>query len=254
MGHVHERCLLDWVSTQQASASFTGLPTCPNCKERYRGDIVFLFAAGFVLRLQLELPLPVQSRLVTELQRCGFKREATAMLRRASRSSVLVADPSHPETLRGLCTVASAMIEVRQWQAADMLLRRVLRSCEQHRRRSSGRFWQLVLGSLPAAAWEDEGEEEEALWAEYEWQYVRAISQDAADALAGALREQGRLEEAEQELSRHRALDREEWLSALALAVQQPLPLLCIITAGIALFACCWPLVQALRVRLLPWA
>lgn len=221
MGHVHERCLQEWVQAHAETSEVHGFPACPTCKERYRGDVVLLLAASSALRLSLDLPPSAESRLVTELQQRRMTREAAALLRRRMRWNVLVADETHPETLQGICNVASAMCEVRQWDAAAVLLRRVLKCCDRLLGtrsiwRSSWR-WQLPVVAGGDGAWGDEIDRDELEILRYERCCVHTIAQDAAEALVEVLRKLGRHEEAQAQLRRKKALSRSAWLGGALL-------------------------------------
>jgi len=217
IGHVHERCLQDWINSQAESADVPGIPTCPTCKERYHGDVLLLLAASSVLRLMLDLPPAAESSLVTELQRRHMVREANALIRRRMRWNVLVADENDPRTLQGICNVAAAMSEIKQHKAAATLSRRVLKHCERILRCSGTaptggwlRLWPARWtpdAAALAAAWR-EGDDDEEAELEHERKCVLLIAQGAVEALADALRRQGRHEEAEQQLQRGRAFAR----------------------------------------------
>eukprot|EP00747_Dinoflagellata_sp_TGD_P212970 gnl/TRDRNA2_/TRDRNA2_85997_c1_seq1.p1 gnl/TRDRNA2_/TRDRNA2_85997_c1~~gnl/TRDRNA2_/TRDRNA2_85997_c1_seq1.p1 ORF type:complete len:332 (+),score=57.07 gnl/TRDRNA2_/TRDRNA2_85997_c1_seq1:89-1084(+) len=228
MGRVHERCLQEWVLTHSTEVT-PGLPSCPTCKERYHGDVVLLLAAASTLRLNLELPSSVHTRLVTALQQRQMSREATALLRRGMRWNQLIADPTHPDTLQGLCNVAAAMGEIRQWDAECVLLRRVLKCCERLRGSGGGgskvghSWWACMLPWNWEIVWVgDDAVAEELEFLEYERQCVRAIASDAAKALSDTLTKQGRVEEAERQLGRGRAFDREEQLVSIMRLVEGP--------------------------------
>lgn len=244
---MHERCLQEWVQTRARTSETPGLPSCPTCKEPYRGDLLLLLAASSALQMQLDLPSSAESRLITELQNRKMNREANALLRRRMKWNVLVADELHPDTLQGFCNVASAMRELKQLDAAAVLLRRVLKNAERllGGSRHLGSWYSLLLGLTqprqgravhlaPAAAdWEIEAEVE---MLENERRCVLAIALDAADALADLLTKQGRLEEAERQLSRKKALTRKAVFIALADA--RPLILLLLLFLLGVLLSC----------------
>lgn len=234
VGHVHERCLQEWVQTHARTSELPGRPSCPTCKQPYRGDLLLFLAASSALQMRLDLPPSAESRLITELQNRKMNREANALLRRRMKWNVLVADELHPDTLQGFYNVASAMRELKQLDAAAVLFRRVLKSAERlqfksaewlvggrrHRRDSSMR---LDIGALlltPAAA---EWEIEEAEAAIFEHERALAIAVDAADALADLLKKHGRLEEAERQHSRKIALRCNALTLRLAWAEPRPL-------------------------------
>lgn len=212
MGHVHERCLQEWVQSHAESAEVPGIPTCPTCKQAYRGDVLLLLAASSALRMQLDLPPAAESCLVTALQGRRMLREANALLRRRMRWNVLVADEGDPATLQGILNVASAMGEIRQHRAAATLLRRVLKHCAQilgygaggRGGSASGALWQCLWpGCLQLDACDEEAE-----LLEHEHRCVLLIAQGATAALAEALQRQGLHSEAEEQLRRGRALGR----------------------------------------------
>jgi len=260
VGYVHERCLQEWVQTRARVADTPGLPSCPTCKQRYTGDLLLLLAASSALQLQLDLPCSAESRLITELQSRKMNKEANALLRRRMRWNVLVADDLHPETLQGFCNVASALQELKQLDAAAVLLRRVLK-CSEKLLACSGCFRDrssLLLGrnrlrrkaashlSPAAAEWEIE---EEMQILESERRCVVAIVQDAADALTEVLRSQGRADDAEKQLLRKKAIIRKVWFITLAESQNVLLPLLTFMVGVViscVLFAVGWGVARQL--------